>query len=201
MSSAPNYEPILVSDYLRGELNARQKHEYVEGVVYAMVGATNVHNRISTNATIALGMQLRGKPCQVYNSDTKIRVQLSRGTRFYYPDVSIVCHPNVPSDTFHDAPAVIVEVLSESTRRTDEYEKREAYLSIGSLCVYLLVESYTSAALVYRRSDNGFERETYVDLDAIIPLPEVECELRFNDLYADVEFPPAAGNVESEEMT
>ena len=192
MSTAPHYQPISVSDYLRGEATARHKHEYVEGIVYAVVGATNAHNRIATNGTGVLHAQLRGKPYQVFNSDTKIRVRLARGTRFYYPDVSVVCRLNPPGDTFQDAPAVILEVISESTRRTDEYEKREAYLSIGTLCVYLLVEQSAAAAVVYRRTDSGFTRETCLGAAAVIPLPEIECELRLIELYENVEFPPPA---------
>ncbi len=191
MSSAPDYQPISVRDYLAGELAAKRKHEYVDGNVYAMVGAINAHNRIATNATGVLGSQLRGRRCQVFNSDTKVRVRLPLGTRFYYPDLSVVCQPNPPGDTFHDAPVVILEVVSESTRRTDEYEKREAYLSIDSLCVYVLVEQSAASALVYRRSDSGFERETYIGLDVVIALSEIECDLPLADLYEQVEFSSA----------
>ncbi|MEO8498322.1 MAG: Uma2 family endonuclease [Planctomycetota bacterium] len=190
MSSAPHYEPISVADYLCGEQDARRKHEYVEGIVYAMAGATNAHNRIATNGTGTLHAQLRGKKCQVFNSDTKVRVRLARGTRFYYPDASVVCRLNPPTDTFQDAPVVIIEVLSESTRRADEYEKREAYLSMDALCVYILAEQSTAAAVVHRRADSGFVRETYVGLDAVIPLPEIECELALAELYENVDFPP-----------
>jgi len=190
MSTVPHHEPISVADYLDGEQTAKRKHEYVEGVVYAMVGATNAHNRIATNGTGALYAQLRGKPCQVFNADTKICVRLARGTRFYYPDALVVCRLNPPSDTFQEAPVVILEVISESTRRTDEYEKREAYLLIGTLCAYILAEQATAAAVVYRRTDSGFARETYGGLDAVIPLPEIGCELPLADLYDGVEFPP-----------
>jgi Uma2 family endonuclease len=196
MSTARSYGPVSVGDYLRGEQTAQRKHEYVDGRVYAMGGATNVHNRIATNGTVALGMQLRGLPCQVFNSDTKVRVSLATGTRFYYPDVSVVCRPNPPTDTFHEAPVVIIEVISESTRRFDEYEKREAYLAIQALSVYILVESYTAAVLVYRRGDSGFQRETYLGTEAVIPLPEVGCELRLAELYEDVEF--AAGETDDQ---
>ena len=200
MSTAALRDPVSVCDYLRGEQTAKRKHEYVEGVVYAMGGATNAHNRIATNATGVLHAQLRGKPCQVFNSDAKIRVRLARGTRFYYPDVSVVCRPNPPDDTFHDAPAVIVEVISGSTRRIDEHEKREAYLSIDSLHTYLLVESSNAAVVVYRREADSVRRETYSALEAVIPLPEIECELRLADLYENVEFPPAVAEDESEYM-
>ncbi len=197
MSTASQFQPISVLNYLDGERTARQKHEYVNGVVYAMAGGTVQHSRIASNATVSLGSQLRGHKCQVYNSDIKVRVRMSLGTRFYYPDVSVVCEPNADSDSFQDAPIVIVEVVSESTRRTDEYEKREAYLTIPSLCVYVLVEQASASAHVYRRLDSGFDREIYTGPDAIIPLPEIKCELALQDLYLNVQFEPAMSDDES----
>lgn len=188
MSSTPHFQTIHVSDYLQGELKAKRKHEFVDGVVYAMAGGTVTHNRIASHVTGLLFSQLRGRSCEVFNSDMKIRVRHSRGTRFYYPDTSVVCKPNPPNDSFHNAPVVIVEVISESTRRVDQYEKCEAYLSIDSLCVYILIEQTTAAALVYRRTDDGFDRESYAGLDAIIPLPEIECQLALADLYHNVDF-------------
>ena len=190
MSTARHFQPISVADYLAGEEIARRKHEYVDGTVYAMVGGTVAHSRIASNATGTLHAQLRGQDCQVFNSDIKIRIRQDRGTRFYYPDLSVVCEPNPPGDLYHDAPVVIVEVLSDSTRRLDEYEKREAYLSIDSLRLYVLVEQSTAAALVYRRVGSGFERETYTGREAVIPLPEIACRLGLADLYEHVEFPP-----------
>jgi len=190
MSNALNFQPISVRDYLQGEAKAKRKHEFVDGVVYAMAGGTVTHSRVASNTTGLLFAQLRGHRCEVFNSDIKIRVRLSRGTRFYYPDVSVVCQPNPPEDSFHDKPIVIVEVVSESTRRVDEYEKREAYLTIDSLCVYLLIEQSSAAALVYRRGDSGFDRERYLGVDAIIPLPEIDCQLALTESYQNVEFTP-----------
>lgn len=190
MSTASQFQPISVSDYLLGEQAARRKHEFVNGIVYAMAGGTVQHSRIASNAIIALGSQLRSGKCQVFNSDIKIRVRMSQGTRFYYPDLSVVCEPNSASDSYHDLPLVIVEVVSESTRRTDESEKREAYLSIASLCVYVLAEQSSAAAHVYRRTDSGFDHEVYVGLDTVIPLPEIQCEMALKDLYQNVDFLP-----------
>jgi len=188
MSTAFRFQPISVHEYLLGEQTAQHKHEYVHGVVYAMAGGSVQHSRIASNATVSLGMQLRGQRCQVFNSDIKIRVRMSQGTRFYYPDMSVVCQPNADTDSFHDAPVVIVEVVSESTRRTDQYEKCEAYLTIPSLCVYVLVEQSSAAAHVYRRNDTGFDHEVYRGINAVIPLPEIKCELPLKDLYQNVEF-------------
>ena len=136
--------PVPVDEYLDGESRAERKHEYIDGVVYAMVGATNAHNLVATNITGLLHAQLRGKTCQVFNADAKVRVRLPSGTRFYYPDASVVCQPNQPGDAFNDA------------------------------------------AVVYRRGDAGFAREVFVGRDAVIPLPEVGCELRLADVYANV---------------
>ncbi len=203
MSTVVQFQPVSVRDYLAGECQARRKHEYVEGFVYAMAGATNSHNRLATNATVLLGSQLRGHRCQVFNSDTKVRVQLASGTRFYYPDTTVVCQLNSPDETYHDAPVVIIEILSDSTRRVDEYEKRQAYLTIDSLQAYLLVEQTSAAVLVYRRGTQAFEREFYVGSEAIIPLLEIGCELALAELYENVAFPvidPLGNQEEAEDL-
>lgn len=196
MSSASQFHPISVADYLLSEHAAKRKHEFVNGAVYAIAGGTVQHSRIASNAMIALGTQLRSHKCQVYNSDIKIRVRMSQGTRFYYPDLSVVCEPNAADDSFHDRPVMVVEVVSESTRRTDEFEKREAYLSISSLCVYALVEQSSAAARIYRRTDSGFDHEVCLGLDAMIRLPEIQCELSLKELYQNVEFVPVSSDEE-----
>src|SRR5262249_51237961 len=155
-------------DYLAGELRSPIKHEYLGGFVYAMAGARNVHNLIASNTLGALHGRLRGKRCRPYNSDTKIRVRLPTQVRFYYPEVSVVCRPNPHPDPFQDEPAVIVEVLSRATRRIDEGEKKDAYLTIPSLSVYLLVEQDSPAVVAFRRTEHGFVREVYEGLDAVL---------------------------------
>ena len=160
------------------------------GVLYAMTGAGNAHNRVATNITIALGGTLRGRPCQVFNSDTKIQLMLPTQTRYYYPDVSVVCRSNPPTDSFQDEPVVVVEVLSPSTRRLDHGENREAYLMLSSLRVYLMVETTPAAVIAYRRTDQGFVREDYTGLDAVVPLPEIEADLPLTEAYERVEFDP-----------
>src|SRR5215468_4418726 len=107
MTAAEKLNLISVEDYLAGELASPIKHEYLGGVIHAMAGASNVHNAIAVNIIGECRQRLRGKPCRPFNSDTKIRVQLPTQTRFYYPDASIVCRPNPPSDSFQDFPAVI----------------------------------------------------------------------------------------------
>jgi Uma2 family endonuclease len=193
MSAVPRPEVLSVNDYLAGELISPVKHEYVGGAVYAMAGARNVHNLIATNVVISLGSRLRGRRCRAYNSDTKIRIRLPTHFRFYYPDASVVCRSNPATDSFQDDPAVIVEVVSRGTRRIDEGEKKDVYLTIPSLSAYLLVEQESPLVVVFRRSEQGFVREVYSGLDGEIPLPVIEVDLPLAETYDGVEFTPEPG--------
>jgi len=188
MSAAKKPDLVAVEDYLAGELVSPLKHEYLAGVVYAMAGARNVHNVIAGNIFAALHGRLRGKSCRPFNSDTKVRIRLPTQVRFYYPDVSVVCRPNPPDDSFQDEPAVLFEVLSRRTGRIDEGEKKDAYLTIPSLSVYALVEQESAAVVVFRRTEHGFVREVYQGVDAVLPLPEVDTVLPLAEIYEAVEF-------------
>ena len=174
MTAALKWNLIAVEDYLAAELVSSIKHEYLGGVVHAMAGARILHNIIKGNAFGSLFARLRGKPCRPFDSDMKVRVDLSDHTRFYYPDVSIICRSNPKTDSFQNEPVVIFEVLSKATRRIDTGEKQDAYLKIPSLRVYVLIEQDSPLAIVFRRTDAGFVREVYEGLDAVLPLSEVE---------------------------
>ena len=177
---------ISPEDYIEGELRSEVKHEYLGGVVHAMAGARNVHNEIAGNIFLSLGTQLRGKPCRPYNSDTKVRLRLPTGLRFYYPDVQVTCLPNPPEDSWQDQPVVVVEVLSESTRRTDAGEKLDGYCALPSLEVYLLVESERPLVIAYRRATTGFTREVFSGLGAVIPLACIGAELPLAEIFGRV---------------
>jgi len=142
--------------------------------------------------------RLRGRRCQVFNSDTKVRIQLATHLRFYHPDAMVVCDTNRDEDAFQDAPSVVIEVLSNRTRRTDESEKKDAYLTIPSLRVYLLVEQNEALVVALRRTDQGFVREKYEGMQAVIPLPEVEAELPLAELYERVRLGPESESGEDD---
>jgi Uma2 family endonuclease len=195
MSTATKLNPapvelrlVTVEEYLESESISATKHEYLDGAVYAMAGARIVHNVIMLNISVALANRLRGQRCQPYNSENKIRIQLPTQTRFYYPDVSVVCESNPWTDSFQDKPVVIFEVLSEKSRRIDSGEKCETYLTIPSLAAYVMVEQDVPAVVVYRRTDTGFAREVLQGLDAVLPLKEVALELPFSEIYEKVAF-------------
>ncbi|MHB9068706.1 MAG: Uma2 family endonuclease [Pirellulaceae bacterium] len=183
MSTATPTERLSVDAYLAGESNAVVKSEYLGGIVYAMGGGTNRHNQIATNVLGLLHSRLRGHPCRAFNSDTKIRIRLPHEIRFYYPDASVVCQLNPISDTYQDQPVVVVEVLSPSTRRIDEGEKKDAYLSVPSLMSYVLVEPDYPGALVFQRTDEGFVRHVFSELQATIPFEDLGVELLLSEIY------------------
>ncbi len=177
---------VSVEDYLAGELQSAVKHEYLGGVLYAMAGARYTHNLIASNVLIALGARLRGHKCRALNSDSKIRIRLPHQTRVYYPDASVVCNPG--EERYQDEPRILVEVLSQATRRLDEGEKKDAYLTIPSLELYLLLEQQTPAAVAFRRTDEGFVREVYQGLEQSIEFGLVQVPLVIAELYDGVTF-------------
>lgn len=190
---------ITPEEYLAAELLATRKHEYIGGVVYAMAGGRIRHHLIASNIGGMLYLKLRGKQCKYFNSDAKVRCRLPTHTRFYYPDAQVVCRIGSMDDTFQDDPVIVVEVLSKSTRRIDEHEKKDGYLSIGALNVYLLVEQDRALVTVWRRHSSGFVREQWEGLDAVIPLPEIEATLSLAEIYESVDF--AAAESEDDEFT
>jgi Uma2 family endonuclease len=189
MSAVHRHQHVTPEAYLASELKSPTKHEYVGGAVYAMAGTRNIHNVIAGNIFGSLGTRLRGKKCRPFNSDTKVRVRFPNHVRFYYPDVQVVCQPNSMEESFQDQPNVIVEVLSESTRRTDEGEKLDAYLTIPSLETYLLVDSSNKEVVVEQRGSNGFQRSILIGDDGVVPLPCLGFDLPLAEIYEGVQLP------------
>jgi Uma2 family endonuclease len=191
-AAAKTIERISVEDYLATELMSDVKREYTGGYVYAMAGARTVHNKVSVAFVSAVHGRLRGHPCQPFNSDMKVRIRCPTHTRFYYPDGMIVCEPNTDGESFQDRPVVIAEVMSADTRRTDENEKRDAYLTIPTLVDYLLIETDVPRVNVYHRTASGFVTNSYDSIQARVPLASVGFDLPLAELYERVEFAPAA---------
>ncbi len=190
MSSAPRLEGISVADYLAGEEASTTKYEYVDGRVYAMAGARNLHNRIASRVLGSLYTQLSLSGCEAYNSDTKVRIRRHKQTYFYYPDAMVVCESNADDDTFQDCPVLIVEVVSESTRRIDEGEKREHYCSIDTLQAYVLLEQERMAARAYVRNETKqFIESIYDGPEAVIHFPTLNLVLALSKLYAATDEP------------
>lgn len=182
MVANPNYTQEWMSeeDYLASELKREIKHEYIDGYIYAMAGVSKNHQRITMNISTKLGNFLVGKPCEPFASDVKVKV----GSRFFYPDVMVVCKDN-DHDYYTETPVIIVEVLSKSTRRTDETIKKMAYQSIPTVQEYVLIEQDFVDVEVCRRRE-GWVSSHYFLGDSVT-FESVGLSMAVEDIYARVD--------------
>jgi Uma2 family endonuclease len=184
VSTAASYTAFVSpEDYLASEVAAECRHEYLNGMVYAMAGATQRHNDIAGNIFAALHAQMRGRPCRPYGSDMLVRVDDGGDLRFYYPDVSIICRPAGPESRVQSEPSVIFEVLSVSTARTDTGEKRMAYLTIATLEAYVLVDSTQRAVTVWRRQGQAWSHEVIAQPEDRLTFINDEYQLLVGEIY------------------
>ena len=171
-------------DYLAMEAVAGQRHEFYRGEVYAMAGGTFRHADIATNILSALRVKLRGKSCRAMNSDMRLHTPSGLDT---YPDVSAFCGTAelTDKDTTLLNPALIVEVLSPSTRDYDKGGKFTLYRSIPSLEDYLLVDSEEVFVEHFRRIGAGeWVLREYTDLADEVPLDSIVERLALSEIYA-----------------
>ncbi|HET7114931.1 MAG TPA: Uma2 family endonuclease [Hanamia sp.] len=180
---------ISEKEYLDEERKALNKSEYYKGEIFAMAGATKVHNRIVASVISAIGQYLKGKDCYYYPSD--LRVHNSENTLYTYPDVIIVCGKEEYLDDEFDTllnPTVLIEVLSPSTENYDRGTKFKLYRSIPSLKNYILVSSTEYAAEVYTRIENDeWKLNTTKEKTGNIHISAIDFDLSLADVYAQVD--------------
>ncbi len=176
---------ISVDDYLTGEQLSSIRHEYVDGRVYAMVGASDRHGLMALSIASALRSHLRGSPCQVFIADMKVRVESATEDKFYYPDVLVSCDADDRERYFRRAPCLIVEVLSDATERLDRGEKFHAFRRLESLQEYLLVSQERELVELFRR-ETDWESELHGP-DDTIALRSVDLELPVAWVYEDID--------------
>ena len=181
-------ESVSVSDYLEGEKLADTRHEYLNGMVVAMAGASRRHNTICGNCFTALHGSLGHGPCRPFMGDLKVRIAKGNETLFYYPDILVECSSIPPEDDYYTTePKVIIEVLSPSTERIDRREKFWAYQTLDALEEYVLVNQDKPDATVFRRPNQW--RPEAVTAEGIIHLPSIGVEVAMRDVYAGLERP------------
>lgn len=173
-----------VEQYLQHEKTSEARHEYIGGDIYAMAGASEKHNFISGNLFSAIRRHLRGKPCKVFIHDMKAKVW-AQLTLFYYPDVMVVCDPDDNDEYFKSRPRIIVEVISDSTRDTDEREKLITFIQLPSLEEFVLVEQAKMKITIHRR-DVEWRPEELEGADAILKLKSIGFEMPLSEVYEDV---------------
>ena len=175
--------PMSPSEYLAFEETTPLKHEFLNGYVYARVGATDRHNLIAQNLLVAL-RSARPAGCQVFISDMKLKVRTLAGEFFYYPDVLMSCAAADRNPLFRERPVLLTEVASPSTERIERGEKLNNYSQIPSLIEYLIVEQNQRRVEVYRRR-TGWEREV-IEPDQPLVLECLGLTLSTSDIYSDI---------------
>lgn len=183
---------VSPEEYLRLERQAEFKSEYLNGEIFAMSGASRDHNLITGNIGAELNRQLKGKPCEAYMSDMRVKVR-SNGL-YTYPDVIVVCGEPKFEDQKVDTllnPTLLFEVLSQSTERYDRIAKTSYYRTIDSLQEHLLVAQYEFRVEQYLRQPNGqWSQMQYTSPDEVVQLASIDCSVRLSDIYDKVVFDP-----------
>ncbi len=185
MALAPRNITVTPEEYLNGEKSSDVKHEFDNGYIVAMVGASRAHNLIALTLASEIKQHLKGKPCRTYISDMKVRIQSKEHGLFYYPDVMVSCDDQPPSEYYEDKPVLVIEVLSPSTETRDKLEKLAAYSSIPSLIEYFTIAQDHVAIDRYEMSDGQTILTQYQDGD-IIEFSSIGFRMPVKDIYADV---------------
>ena len=187
---AVKYNYLSAEDYLVAERVALEKHEYYQGEIFAMRGASVEHNMIFSNLFIDIGSKLKGKTCRPFGSD--MRIHIPKNTLYTYPDISIICGELNLTDEHFDTvtnPSVIIELLSKSTRNYDKGEKFTLYRDIDSLMEYILVDTekiYIEKHI--RNADNSWQLTDYRSLEDSFAISTVNLNFLLKDIYEGVTF-------------
>lgn len=168
-------------EYLESEKKSELKREYIDGQVYAMAGASSNHNLLCGNVHTAFNVHLKGNPCRPYMSDMKVKI----GTQYYYPDVLVNCSKLLGDSYYTDSPTIIVEVLSKSTRRNDETQKRMAYMQIATLQEYVLIEQDIGKIAIMRRNGGWITESYYLGDD--VSFTSIGLTVAVEDIYDGVQ--------------
>jgi len=161
------------------------RYELVGGRPRAMVGGTQAHDRISLNILTRLDTALAGKPCRTNTSNMRVRIP---NGNYRYPDASVDCSPMRPNSLYVEAPVLIVEVLSESTRFFDESDKLEEYESIAAMRHVLLVSQDEVRAHLFSWTDGVWPAwpRRFFNLDDVLDLEAIGVTLAMRDIYANM---------------
>lgn len=187
MVTAPNFY-VTPEEYLQMEEQSTIKHEYIDGYIYAMAGATDPHVTIALNLASLLRNHVRGSGCRVYIADMKARIESLN--RFYYPDVMVTCDQrDQETSTYKRFPCLIVEVLSDSTEGFDRGDKFADYQILESLKEYVLINTKRQRVECFRRNEQGlWVLQFYTDKENSIRLNSVNFEVTMAEIYEDVVF-------------
>lgn len=184
----PEENRITPEQYLVLERDSDIRNEYYAGEIFAMAGAGREHNQISANIVRILGNQLLERPCSVFSSDMKVKIQELE--KYTYPDIVIACEQEEYEDENNDVllnPLVIIEILSDSTEAYDRGDKFAHYQIISSFTEYLLVSQYFCRVEKFlRRRDDSWIYTKYHSMEDAVKIEAVNCDLPVAEVYRKV---------------
>jgi Uma2 family endonuclease len=188
MSTSAQKLPVTAAEYLEGELRSEIRHEFVDGRVYAMAGASRRHNEICLDLASSLQNHLRGGPCRTYIEAVKVQIADDIGEAYYYPDVFVACEPGDDDSHVVHNPKLIIEVLSESTSRIDRSDKLTNYKRIPTVDEIVLIEQDWPEIVVFRRSEK-WRRNLYTRFETIVRLESIGYAAPLASYYQTNPFP------------
>ena len=177
-------------EYLALEEKSKIRHEFMDGEIISMAGATRRHNLATSNISRVLGNQLEETDCEVYASDFRVKV---RDNHNVYPDVAVACDEILVenNETTLLNPIVIFEVLSRSTEKRDRGDKAEDYYKLESLQDYVLVSQYRVRVEHFsRQKNNVWTLKIYENLDDVLELKSINCKVSLKLIYLKLKLPP-----------
>ena len=173
---------MSIDEFLAWEERQELRHEFDGSEAVAMTGGTGAHAAIQRNLLFSLTGRLRGKPCQPYGSELKIRTE--SGIR--YPDAFVVCSPVSAIATLVADPAVIFEIQSKTTASDDIGPKRTEYQATPSVLRYIILQQTHRSAMVSWRTPEGWEYRFMSGDAAVLEMPEIGIGMTLGEIYEGI---------------
>ena len=177
-------EPLFMTweEYLTFEEQSPYRHEYVNGAVYAMSGASLAHNRIAQTLVMAFRTHLQGGPCEPFFLEAKLEIRTGRDRIMYYPDAMVSCRPEDRTDQIVRNPKLVVEILSKSTQHIDRREKAMTYQRVEAIEEYVLIAQSQPRVIVHRRADE-WRPMLYSAMDARVEFRSIGLHVTLAQIY------------------
>ncbi len=188
MGSSAKKLPVTAAEYLEGERLSEVRHEFVDGRIYAMSGASLRHNEICGDVYALVKNHLKGGPCRVFIEAVKVELADDLTESYYYPDVFVTCEPADDDSHVVRQPKLIIEVLSPSTSRNDRGDKLANYKRIPSVEEIVYIEQDWPEIFMVRRSDR-WKRHHYTMLDSLVHLESIDLTIPVSAFYQTATFP------------
>jgi Uma2 family endonuclease len=185
----PAFDYISPQDYLEMEVRSNERHEYFDGRIYAMSGASYNHNYIVSNLVKKISSLLDDKDCDFFVSDQRVASPLMDS--FVYPDITILCDQIESKENGFDTltnPSVIIEVMSPSTKGYDMAFKYHYYKQIQSLKEYVLIDSTQIYTQINSRNGDQWSSVINEDTNGSLCIKTIGLEMSFKDIYRKVSF-------------